>query len=100
MALIVHIVMSGISREQYDATRVKVGWLDTPPDGGKCHLTWWEGDECHNIDAWEDEAALAKFGEDRLGPAMAALGIQAEVQPTFHPAYEVFMPKALTLLGS
>jgi hypothetical protein len=34
------------------------------------------------------EAAFAAFGEQRLGPAMAELGIDAPVEPTFHPAHE------------
>ena len=42
-------------------------------------------------------AAFAAFGEERLGPAMAKLGIEAEVIPSFHEAHEVFLPEAPTI---
>jgi hypothetical protein len=97
MAVAVHVVIRGLSPEQYDRVRDEVGWLEQPPDGGILHLTWWDGEDCHNMDAWETEAAFAAFGEDRLGPAMAKLGIDAPVEPTFRPAHEVFTPQAVAL---
>ena len=100
MAVIVHVVVRGVTPEQYDAMRAETGWLETPPIGGLSHTTWWEGGDCHNLDAWEDEESFAKFGAERLGPAMAKLGIEASVEPTFHRAHEVFLPRALTVLAS
>lgn len=97
MAVIAHVVLRGVSREQYDAVREEVGWLERAPDGGHAHLTWWEGDDCHNVDAWESEAAFGAFGEHRLRPAMALLGIAQAPEVTFHPAHEVFAPRAVTL---
>ena len=41
-----------------------------------------------------------RLGNDRLGPAMAKLGITAEPQVTFYPAHEVFLPKALTITAT
>ena len=40
---------------------------------------------------------MAAFSETRLGPAMAALGIQVEPRVTFHPAHEVFAPEAVRI---
>jgi hypothetical protein len=97
MAVVVHVVLRGVSPEQYDRVRAEVGWLERAPDGGLAHLTWWEGADCHNVDAWESEAAFNAFGADRLGPGMATLGIAAEPEVTFHPAHEVFAPRAVTL---
>jgi hypothetical protein len=97
MAVVVHVVLPGLSKDQYDAVRKEAGWLDTAPTGGLSHVTWWEGDDCHNLDSWESEAAFAAFGEQRLGPAMGATGVEIEVNPVFHPAHEVFLPRALTL---
>jgi hypothetical protein len=97
MPVIAHVVLPGVSRDQYDAVRKECGWLDDTPTGGLGHLTWWEGDTCHNCDAWESEEAFGAFGEDRLGPAMAKAGVNVEPQVTFHPAHEVFLPKAITL---
>ena len=97
MAVIAHVVLRGVSPEQYDRVRAEVGWLERAPDGGYSHVTWWEGDDCHNIDAWESEAAFNAFGQDRLGPAMAKLGIGVEPEVTFHAAHEVFTPGSVKL---
>ena len=96
MAVIVHVLIPGLTKEQYDQVRAKVGWLDKVPDGGLAHLTYWDGADCHNWDAWESEAAFGAFGQDRLGPAMAELGIDAAVEPAFYPAHEVYLPNKLT----
>jgi hypothetical protein len=97
MAVVAHVVLRGMSRKQYDRFRAEVGWLERPPEGGYSHVTWWEGGDCHTIDAWESEAAFTAFGEERLGPAIAKLGIAVEPEVTVHPAYEVYTPQAVTL---
>lgn len=97
MAVVVHVVLPGVTKEQYDQVRTEVGWLDEMPVGGLAHVTWWEGGDCHNVDAWESEEAFNKFGEQRLGPGMAKAGVQVEPQVTFHPAHEVFAPQSVTL---
>jgi hypothetical protein len=97
MAVVVHVTLRGLSQEQYDAVRTEVGWLENTPQGGLAHLAWWEGDDNHNVDGWVDEAAFQAFANDRLGPAMAKLGIEIAPEVTFHPAHEVFAPEALRL---
>ena len=97
MAVIAHVVLRGVSREQYDAVRQECGWLDVTPEGGIAHLAWWEGDDNHNMDAWESEEAFARFGQERLGPAMAKVGVASEPEVTFHSAHEVFLPAAATV---
>jgi hypothetical protein len=52
------VVPVGVTKEQYDQVRAEVGWLDEGPVGGLSHVTWWEGGDCHNADAWESEAAF------------------------------------------
>ena len=100
MAVIAHVVLEGVTPEQYDAVRKECGWLERTPDGGIAHLTWWEGTTNHNLDAWESEAAFGAFGEQRLGPAMAKVGLNVEPKVTFHPAHEVFLPTAATITAT
>lgn len=97
MAVIAHVVLPGVNPTQYDAVRAACGWLDRSPVGGLAHLTWWVGPDNHNLDAWESEEAFGAFGQDRLGPAMAQVGVNVEPQVTFHPAHEVFLPNAVTI---
>jgi len=100
MAVVAHVILPGVTPQQYDEVRAAADWLNNAPDGGLSHLTWWEGADCHNVDAWESEAAFASFGETRLGPAMAQAGVAVEPQVTFHPAHEVFAPKSVTVTVS
>jgi hypothetical protein len=93
MAVAAHVVLPGISKEQYDQVRAEVGWHERPPDGGISYVAWWEGEDCHSVGAWESEAALEAFGRDHLRPAMAKLGIQVSGQRTLHPTYEVYTPR-------
>ncbi|MDQ1696866.1 MAG: uncharacterized protein QOJ03_2219 [Frankiaceae bacterium] len=97
MTVIAHVVLHGVSPDEYDALRTAVGWLDHAPAGGLSHLTWWEGDDCHNIDAWDSTESFAAFGELRLRPAMAELGLAAEPVVTFHAAHELFLPRKLVV---
>jgi len=98
MAVVVHVMLRGVSPAQYDAVRERAGWIEQPPTGGISHTTWWEGEDCHNLDAWESEEAFTRFAEDRLGPAMAKVGVAVEPKVSFHPAHEVFLPAAKTLV--
>ena len=100
MAVVADFVLPGLSSEDYDKVREAVGWLTEPPTGGIAHVTWWEGGDCHNIDVWDDEAAMGTFIETRLAPAMGALGIQVEPRVIFHPAHEVFAPVAVKITAT
>ena len=97
MAIVAHVVLSGLTEEDYDRVREAAGWLEEPPIGGISHLTWWDGGDCHNVDAWESEEAFNEFGQGRLGPAMAKVGVQSELQVTFYQAHEVYLPQAVTI---
>ena len=94
MAVVAHVTLRGVTPAQYDAVREHAGWIEQPPTGGLSHLTWWEGDDCHNVDAWESDEAFGVFGETRLAPAMAAAGVTTEPEVVFYPAHEVYTPRA------
>jgi hypothetical protein len=98
MAVIAHVVLKGVTPEQYDKVRAECGWLLDAPDGGIAHLTWWDGDDSHIVDAWESEAKFATFAEQRLGPAYAKVGLTVDQRTTFYPAHEVFLPQAPTTI--
>jgi len=100
MAVIARVVLRGVTPDQYDAVRAECGWLDKTPDGGLAHMSWFEGDANHNMDAWESEEAFGRFADERLAPAMAKAGVSAEPQATFHAAHEIFLPAAKTWTAS
>lgn len=100
MAVVAEVVLRGIPADEYDAVRQAAGWLDEGPTGGLAHLTWWDGGDCHNVDAWDSEEAFQSFAENRLGPAMAKVGVSVEPQVIFHAAHEVFLPRQITLAAT
>jgi hypothetical protein len=97
MAVVAHVVLHGVTEDDNDRVREAVGWLEESSVGGLSHLTWWEGDACHNVDARESEEAFNEFGQQRVGPGMAKVGIQSEPQVAFHPAHEVCAPQPVTI---
>jgi len=97
MPVVSKVTIRGVSAEQYDKLRDEVGWLNQPPIGGILHIAWWEGADAHGLDVWESPQDWEKFGRDRMGPAMAALGIDAQPEVEFIEPHEVFVPGAITL---
>ncbi|MFP5219452.1 MAG: nuclear transport factor 2 family protein [Actinomycetes bacterium] len=93
MSVAVEVILRGITQQQYDAVRAEAQWLTTPPEGGLSHVCWWEGEDCHNVDAWESEEAFDAFGRDRLGPAMARVGLAVQPEAVVHQAHEVYAPR-------
>lgn len=100
MAIAVEVTLPGVSTEQYDRVRRETRWLETIPAGGHAHITWWEGEDCHSVDAWQDETALQEFLDKRLAPAMAAAGVTTEPRITVHPAHEVFTVGRATVVAT
>jgi ketosteroid isomerase-like protein len=94
MTVIAEVLLRGVTREQYDAVRAECRWAEEAPQGGIAHLTWWDGDDCRSVDAWDSEAAFDAFGAQRLGPAMARAGVDARPEVTFSPAHEAYRVSA------
>jgi hypothetical protein len=40
MAVVAHVVLPGVTKEQYDQVRAEVGWLEDVPAGGISHVTF------------------------------------------------------------
>ena len=97
MPIIAQVIIRDLTPAEYDKVRDACGWLEDAPTGGHAHLTWFDGPDCHNLDAWQDEAALEAFATERLGPAMASVGVDRVPEITVKPAHEVYLPEAVTV---
>ena len=95
MAVVLSVLFSRLTPQQYDKLKEEVGWASSPPEGGISHLVWWEGNDCHGVDVWESEEAWARFGQERMGPAAAKLGISMEATPVFHDPHEILIVKTM-----
>ena len=69
MAAVAHVVSPGVTKEQYDQVRAEVGWLEEASVGGIPHVTWWEGGDCRNADAWDSERRLTPSPRNVSGRA-------------------------------
>lgn len=45
---------------------------------------------------WESQEAWEAFGQERMGPAAAELGISMKAAPPIHDAHEILIVKTLT----
>jgi hypothetical protein len=96
MAVVALVVLRGVTPEQYDAVRAATNWANTAADGGLSHVSWFEGDDCHSVDAWVNEEAWAAFAANRLGPAVASAGASGQPEVTVHEAHDVVVSTGQT----
>jgi|HubBroStandDraft_5_1064220.scaffolds.fasta_scaffold1397324_1 hypothetical protein len=97
MTVVLEVVFPGLTPSQYDQLKEKVGWVESPPVGGISHIVWWEGEDCHGIDLWESDEASGAFGQERMGPAAAELGLSMEAIPVFHKPHEVLIVQTMQM---
>jgi hypothetical protein len=69
--------------------RVAAPTVEPPPDGLLLHLAGPTDEGFRVIDVWTSENAWRRFHEERLAPAIAALGGPARPEPTFRELHAV-----------
>ena len=77
----------------YKALEAAVQWRAVPPIGGISHVAAVDGDVIRAVSVWESQADHDAFYADRVGPAVAQLGIPApppEPDQAFHPLHALF----------
>jgi hypothetical protein len=74
MAIGLWISFGGGTQEQYEAVNAEMGVEENPPDGLIFHSAGPTEGGWNVIDFWESREAFDRFQQERLGPAIAALG--------------------------
>jgi hypothetical protein len=77
--------------EQYDRVRELVGWDRDTPNGAKLHVSGFD-DGLRITDVWDSEQSFNTFMEQRLGPAIQAVGIEGQPDVKFFALHGVFAP--------
>ncbi len=90
MAIVMQMRWEGVTPELYDAVRREVGWEEQLPDGGICHIAWFEDGALRVVDAWQSAEAFETFTQTRLMPGVAKVGIVGEPDVSIQPAHRVF----------
>jgi hypothetical protein len=82
----------GVTEEQYEQARDKVGWDREVPDGAKLHVAGFSNDGLNVLDVWDSAESFQAFSDQRLGPAVQELGIEGDPQVSFYPMHACFAP--------
>src|SRR4051812_38440287 len=90
MAIVMQMKWDGVTPEQYNQVQAEVKWEVEAPDGGLCHVAWFEDGALRVIDAWSSAEQFQAFADNRLMPGVAKVGIQGEPQIVIQPAHRVY----------
>ena len=90
MAIGIRLKLAGWTAEQADQLNAAIDPYTNPPEGLIFHASGPVEGGWGALDFWEPRELFDRFGDERIGPAMAAIG--ATVAPDVHefPVYEHF----------
>jgi heme-degrading monooxygenase HmoA len=92
MAIVMNMHWPEVSQEQYEAARKEVNWEGNTPTGAKFHVSWFADDGFHVLDIWDSQQDFENFVQNRLGPAVAKIGVQGQPKVSYSPAHAIFAP--------
>ncbi len=87
MAVSTVLEFPGVTREQYERMGAELGRMGSGPDGILIHVCGPTEDGWRIADVWESRDAFDGFADQRLLPAMAAVG---GPQPSRREVYEIY----------
>ena len=91
MATVMLMHWPEVTKEQYEQVRADVKWETDHPKGGKYHVSWFDNG-LHVLDVWDSQADFENFAQNRLGPAVAKIGIQSQPNVTFGEVHAIYAP--------
>jgi len=91
MAVGIRLKLAGVTADQMDALNAAIDPEGNPPDGLVFHSSGPVDGGWGVLDFWESREHFDRFSEERIGPAMAAIGAIGAA-PDIHefPVHEYF----------
>ena len=85
MAVAVQLDFRGGTLEQYDEVIQKMGFMTrgAGPAGLLFHWATKTADGIRVVDVWESREQFEKFGQEKIGPITAEVGVPGPPQTTF-----------------
>jgi hypothetical protein len=77
MAVIVHVTVEGLTKDQYEALRKFVNWEKEVPKGMRYHVAGFDAKGIRVTDIWDSEADFQHFVRTRLMPGFEKEKINA-----------------------
>jgi hypothetical protein len=92
MAVGIRLKLEGGTAEQIDRLNAEIDPDGNPPDGLIFHASGPVEGGWGVLDFWESRAHFDRFAAERIGPAMAAIGLAGGGPPEIHefPVHEHF----------
>jgi hypothetical protein len=75
MAVGINVTLSGATGEMFDRVNELIDPQSNPPEGLLFHASGPVDGGWRAIDFWESRAHFDRFSQERIGPAMAQLGV-------------------------
>lgn len=93
MPVVMSMEWAGVTPDQYNAVRERVGWETNVPTGAILHVPWFTDTGIRVTDVWERAEDFQNFVQQRLMPGVRAVGIAGEPAVDIRPLHEhVFAP--------
>ena len=96
MAVAMVMKWAGVTPDQYEEARSRVGWETTHPEGAIFHVARFVGGDLHVLDVWESEEDFDRFATDRLIPVTTEIGIAGQPDVQFERVHAYFNPAAVS----
>ncbi len=84
---------AGVTPEQYEEARSRIGWETDVAAGAVLHVAGFDGDELRVTDVWESPEQFQEFAETRLMPGVKEVGIEGEPEVRLFPLQALFNAK-------
>ncbi len=90
MAVGIRLKLAGTTAEQFDRLHAKIDPSGNPPNGLIFHASGPIEGGWGVLDFWESRELFDRFTEERIGPAMAAIGATGLPEVHEFPVHEYF----------
>lgn len=94
MAFVAVIEIPGLRTDQYDAILERMDVVSRPSPGIYLHICAPTDDGLRITELWDSEEGFRSFIEERMFPAAAELGVQADPVISVKPLHFLFAPRA------
>ena len=92
MAVLWLIEWDGVTPDQFDELRRRAAWESEVPDGLQHQVAAFSDKGLVLTQVWKSPEHVMRFMEDRLLPAVEALGIRSMPRVDQHPVHAILSP--------
>ena len=93
MAVVWLLEWDGITPEQYDELRRRTSWDTDVPDGLQHQVAAFSDRALVITQVWKSPEHVMRFMEDRLLPAVNAMGIRSMPRVDQYPVHSILQPE-------